>query len=111
MVTAGFGGDTGGNSALHVKTLFPGAGPHLAIENASRFEPWVHGLVGWQHLRYTQTAMLGSNSALGYVLGGGADFKLNPKISWRVQADYIGTHFQSDLQSNYSFGSGVVLHF
>ena len=94
-----------------MKTLFLGAGPHLAIVNASRFEPWVHGLVGWEHLRYTQTATLGSNSALGYVLGGGLDFKLNPKIFWRVQADYVGTHFQSDLQSNYSFGTGIVLHF
>lgn len=111
VITAGFGGHTGGSPALDAKTLFLGAGPHLAIVNASRFEPWVHGLVGWEHLRYTQTATLGSNSALGYVLGGGLDFKLNSKIFWRVQADYVGTHFQSDLQSNYSFGTGIVLHF
>jgi hypothetical protein len=111
VVTAGFGGHTGGNPSLDVKTLFVGVGPHIALENTSRFEPWIHGLVGWEHLRFTQTATLGSNSALGYVLGGGVDFKLNPKIFWRVQGDYVGTHFQSDLQSNYSIGTGIVLHF
>jgi opacity protein-like surface antigen len=110
-VTAGFGGYTGGNPSLDAKTLFLGAGPHIALENTSRFEPWVHGLVGWDHLRFTQTATLGSNSALGYMLGGGVDFRLTPKIFWRFQGDYVGTNFQSSLQSNYSTGTGVVLYF
>lgn len=109
--TAGFGGHTGGNPSLEAKSFFLGAGPHLAIENSSRFEPWVHGLVGWEHLRFTQTATLGSNSALGYVVGGGLDIRLTPGIYWRIQADYLGTHFQSDLQSNYSAGTGVILYF
>lgn len=109
--TAGFGGNTGGNPSLKVKSLFLGAGPHLAIENKSRFEPWVHGLVGWEHLRFTQTATLGSNSALGYMVGGGVDIRLTPQLYWRFQADYLGTHFQSSLQSNYSTGSGIVFHF
>jgi hypothetical protein len=43
--------------------------------------------------------------------GGGLDFKLNPRVYWRVQADYIGTRFQSAVQSNYSIGSGVVFYF
>jgi hypothetical protein len=110
-VTAGFGGHTGGNPSLDVKSLFLGAGPHIAIESGSRFEPWVHGLVGWEHLRFTQTGTLGSNSALGYVVGGGVDFKLKPKIFWRLQADYVGTHFQSSLQSNYSVGTGILFYF
>ena len=110
-VAAGFGGNTGGNPSLQVKSLFLGAGPHLAIENKSRFEPWVHGLLGWEHFRFTQTTTLGSNSALGYMVGGGVDIRLIPKIYWRFQADYLGTHFQSSLQSNYSAGAGIVLHF
>jgi len=110
-VTAGFGGNTGGNPSLDVKSLFLAAGPHIAIENASRFEPWVHGLVGWQHLRFTQTATLGSNSALGYMVGGGIDIRLKPRVYWRFQGDYLGTHFNSGLQSNYSTGTGILLYF
>ena len=88
-----------------------GHSPHIAIENESRFEPWIHGLVGWERLRFTQTATLGANSALGYMVGGGLDIRLTQKIYWRFQADYLGTNFQSSLQSNYSTGSGVILYF
>jgi hypothetical protein len=110
-VAAGFGGHTGGNPSLDVKSFFVGAGPHVAIENNSRFEPWIHGLVGWERLRFTQSATLGANSALGYMVGGGVDIRLRPQIYWRLQADYLGTHFQSSLQSNYSTGSGIILYF
>jgi hypothetical protein len=110
-VAAGFGGHTGGNPSLDVKSFFVGAGPHVAIENNSRFEPWIHGLVGWERLRFTQTATLGANSALGYMVGGGVDIRLRPQIYWRFQADYLGTHFQSSLRSNYSTGSGIILYF
>ena len=110
-VAAGFGGHTGGNPSLDVKSFFVGAGPHVAIENISRFEPWIHGLVGWERLRFTQTATLGANSALGYMVGGGVDIRLRPRLYWRFQADYLGTHFQSSLQSNYSTGSGIILYF
>ncbi len=110
-ITGGFGGNTGGNPSLEVKSLFLGAGPHIAIENKSRFEPWVHGLVGWERLRYTQTATLGVNSTLGYMVGGGLDIRLNPRIYWRMQADYLGTHYQSSLQSNYSTGTGFIFYF
>jgi hypothetical protein len=109
-VTAGFGGHAGGNPAVPVKSVFLGAGPHIAIESRSRFEPWIHGLAGWERLRL-QTATVGASSALGFMVGGGVDIKLAPPISWRFQADYLGTTFQSSLQSNYSFGSGIILHF
>jgi hypothetical protein len=110
-ITAGFDGHTGGSNSLAVKTLFAGAGPHVALENTTRFEPWIHGLIGLEHFRLTQGATLGSNSTLGYMVGGGVDFRIAPKIFWRVQGDYVGTRFQSALQSNYSTGTGIVLYF
>ena len=109
-VTAGFGGHAGGNPAVPVKSVFLGAGPHIAIESKSRFEPWIHGLAGWERLRL-QTATVGASSALGFMVGGGVDIRLAPLIYWRFQADYLGTNFQSSLQSNYSFGSGIILYF
>jgi hypothetical protein len=110
---AGFGGQTGGTPNLAVKSVFVGGGPRLAIESAARLEPWVHLLVGWEHLRYTQTTTLGSNSAFGFIAGGGADIKLYRSIYWRVEADYLGTHFPPApaIQSNLSVGTGPIITF
>ena len=100
--------------ALDAKSLFVGGGPHIAISNKSRLEPWAHVLVGMEHFRFTQTNNilgLGSNTNLGFEAGGGVDFKLGANVSWRVQGDYLGTHFSSALQTNYSFGTGLVINF
>lgn len=110
-VTFGFGGRTSGTPQLEAKSLFVGGGPHIAIETRSRLEPWAHVLAGWQHFRFTQTFDLGSNSAFGFMAGGGLDFRLGRQVYWRLQGDYIGTRFQSSEQSNYSFGSGLIFYF
>ena len=107
----GFGGETGGRNNLQVKSLFLGGGPHIAIQSDSRIEPWIHVLPGWQHFRFTQTNNLGSNSAFGFMAGGGIDFKLSHRIYWRVQGDYVGTNFIHGIQSNYSIGSGFVFNY
>jgi hypothetical protein len=111
-LAAGFGGQTTGLPRLNAKSVFAGAGPHLAFENRSRLVPWVHLLVGVEHFRFTQfSPTLGSNSCFGFMVGGGTDFKVTPHIAWRLQADYLATTFQSSLQSNYSVGSGFILDF
>ena len=110
--TAVFGfGNTGGTPNLTAKSLFIGGGPHVSIQSDSRIEPWIHVLPGWQHFRFTQTSTVGSNSTFGFMAGGGLDFRLAPRVYWRVQGDYIGTRFQSTEQSNYSAGSGIVIYF
>jgi opacity protein-like surface antigen len=95
---------------LDAKSFFVGGGPHIVVGN-KRLEPWGHALLGWEHLRFTQTANLGNPSAFGFQLGGGVDYKLAGRVNWRLQADYVGTRFSSTIQSNYSFGSGFVLNF
>jgi hypothetical protein len=110
-VNAGFGGKTSGTPSLDAKSFFIGAGPHITLQSRSRFQPWIHGLLGWQHFRFTQTDILGSNSALGFIVGGGVDIRIAPAVSWRVEGNYVGSHFQSSLQSNYSAGTGLVLYF
>ena len=111
-VTAAFGfGDTGGTPNLTANSLFLGAGPRLSIKSAGRIEPWIHVLPGWQRFRFTQTGALGANSAFGFMAGGGLDFRLSGPVFWRVQGDYIGTRFQSSMQSNYSVGSGLAFYF
>jgi Outer membrane protein beta-barrel domain len=100
---------------LTAKSLFLGGGPHVAFHNHSKFEPWVHIMPGWEHFRFTQTSNktgLGSNSAFGFMGGGGVDYKLGTRAALRFQGDYIGTHFQFlPLQNSYSFGGGIVFNF
>jgi hypothetical protein len=109
-VAMGFG-NTGTTRNLTAKSIFVGGGPHVSVHNQTRFEPWAHVLVGLQHFRFTQTGAIGSNSALGFMAGGGLDIELGARVCWRVQGDFIGTHFQSTAQRNYSFGSGLVFNF
>jgi opacity protein-like surface antigen len=99
----GFGSSSTG---IHTKSLFIGGGPHAAINEHGRFEPWVHGLIGLEHVR---TAV--ADSGLGFIGGGGVDFKIGPRLYWRVQGDFIGTRFNGFMQSGYSFGTGVILNF
>jgi hypothetical protein len=107
----GFGGHTNGTPQLSAKSLFFGGGPRVAFENRSRIDPWLHGMVGLQHYRFSQDGPFGSNSTLGFMLGGGTDVKLKEGLRWRIQADYIGTTFNQSEQSSFSIGTGVVLIF
>ncbi len=99
------------HSATGGCSIFIGGGPHIIVMSRARYEPWVHVLPGLEHVRLIQTANLGSNNAFGLTAGGGVDIKFYGKLSWRVQGDYVGTHFQSRFQNNYSVGTGVVLDF
>lgn len=110
--TTAFGfGHTGGSPDLDAKSLFIGGGPHVSIQSHSRLEPWIHIIPGWQHFRFTQGPVLGSNSTFGFMAGGGLDIRVNRGVYWRVQGDYIGTTLQSSEQSNYSVGTGLILYF
>jgi hypothetical protein len=109
-VVAGFG-HTGSNPSLDAKSFFIGGGPHIAVYNAGRVEPWFHVIAGWERFRFTQTSTLGAEAALGFLAGGGVDYKLGGRAYWRVQGDYIGSRFGGKIQTNYSVGTGFVLNF
>jgi hypothetical protein len=99
-------GSTNTTPSAKAKSLFIGGGLHAALNERGRFEPWIHGLVGREHSRTAP-----SNSGLGFMGGGGVDFRIGSSFSWRVQGDFIGTRLNSLMQSGYSFGTGVVLNF
>ena len=105
-VAAGFGDAPDGS---RVKLLFYGAGPRIAYRRAEKIEPWGHALFGGTHL-LPQTSF-GSTNGFGYVVGGGVDYKLTPRVSWRVQGDFVGTHFFSQWQKNGQFVTGLVFNF
>ncbi len=91
------------------KFVWYGGGPRLVARSSAKFEPWVHGLVGGAHV-LPQTN-LGGQNAFGVVAGGGVDIKLNPRVYWRVQGDYLWTHFFSTTQNSFQLHSGVVFNF
>ena len=112
---AGLSGNTGKTSAppnLTAKSIFAGAGPRVAYRTHSRYEPWVHLLVGIDHYRFSQTAgSLGSNSSVAGLGGGGMDVYLNPHMAIRGGADVIVSEFFSNNQRSFQVVGGVVLGF
>jgi len=105
-------GHTGANPSQDAKSFFVGGGPHYSLHATGRIEPWVHALIGWQHFRFTQGPVLGSNSGYGFLLGGGVDYKIGEgRLFWRFQGDYVGAHVGSSISSNYSFGTSLILNF
>jgi hypothetical protein len=112
---AGLSGNTGQTSNppnLTAKSLFVGAGPKVAYRTRSRYEPWVHLLVGLDHYRFSQTAgPLGSNSSIAGIGGGGLDVYVNPHVAIRAEADQIVTEFFSTNQRSFQVVGGVVFGF
>jgi hypothetical protein len=93
----------------HVKLLVYGAGPKLAWDINSRWEAWVHTIVGGAH-EQPQTAD-GSRNSFAVEAGGGADYRFNPRFSGRLEADWVHTGFFSQSQNNFKLMGGVVFHF
>lgn len=92
----------------HVKLLIYGAGPKIAWRQ-KRWEPWAHAILGGAH-EQPQTA---GNSRNTYSIqaGGGADYRWNPRLSFRLEGDYIRTGFFKQSQNNLQVAGGIVFHF
>jgi len=92
----------------HVKILTYGAGPKIAWRQ-KQWEPWLHGIFGGAH---EQPQIAGqSRSSYAIKAGGGADYRWNPRVSFRVEGDYVRTGFFKQSQNNFQLGGGIVFHF
>jgi hypothetical protein len=112
----GFGfGNTGATTAppnLNAKSLMAGGGPRLAWRGHGRIETWAHGNIGIERFRFSQTAgVLGANHALAGVAGGGIDFRLTSRTSFRVEGDWMGSRFFSMNQRSFQAVTGIVINF
>ena len=92
----------------HVKLLIIGGGPKIAWRER-QWEPWVHGIVGFAH-EQPQTAG-NTRHAFATKVGGGADYRFNPRFSGRLEGDWVRTTFFSQSQNNFELSAGVVFHF
>ena len=105
-VTAGFARTVFVNE--HVKIATYGGGPKFTWRQ-KQWEPWLHGIFGGAH-EQPQVSGFGRNS---YVIkaGGGADYRWNPRISFRFAGDYVRTGFFNQSQNNFQLEAGFVFHF
>jgi opacity protein-like surface antigen len=92
----------------HVKIATYGGGPKIAWRQ-KQWEPWLHGIFGGAHLQ----PQVASQSRNTYVIkvGGGADYRWNPRISFRLEGDYVRTAFFKQSQNDFQLSGGVVFHF
>jgi opacity protein-like surface antigen len=90
------------------KIALYGGGPKIAWRQR-QWEPWVHAIFGGAH-ENPQTADA-SRSSYSIMAGGGADYRWNPHVSFRLEADYVRTGFFHESQNNLLLAGGIVLHF
>jgi hypothetical protein len=91
-----------------VKLMTYGGGAKIAWRQ-KRWEPWLHGIFGGAH-ENPQLAGVGRNS-YSIQVGGGADYRWNPRVSFRLEADYVRTGFFNHSQNNLLAAGGIVFHF
>jgi hypothetical protein len=104
QVSDAFGSQGGKTSQV----LFGGGGVRLRWQKPRSIQPWVHAVVGYTHA--TPKLSFGSDSAVGYKVGGGVD--LNPhhgRVGFRVSADMFGTNFFHTYQLSPEISAGIVL--
>ena len=89
--------------------LYAGGGRIAWRDPRHRWEPWMHALVGGVHMN-PQTALAGKN---GFALqpGAGVDLRVNSRLSFRAEGDYVYSRLYSQSQNNFQFGAGAVFHF
>jgi opacity protein-like surface antigen len=92
----------------HVKYVSYGGGPKIAWR-ARKWEPWAHTIVGGVHV-LPQTAGHSQNG-FGLQVGGGADYRIYPHLSARVELDWVKTHLFGEWQNSAQANLDVVLHF
>lgn len=92
----------------HVKLATYGGGAKIAWRQ-KRWEPWAHGIFGGAH---EQPQIAGqSKNSYSIQAGGGADYRWNPRVSFRLEGDYVRTAFFKSSQNNLLIAGAIVFHF
>jgi opacity protein-like surface antigen len=93
----------------HIKLVNYGVGPKFAWRRP-RWEPWFHALFGGTHA-LPQPGNHNSQNGFAVQLGGGADYRLLPRLSARAEVDYVGTKLFGQWQNNGQGTLSLVFHF
>jgi hypothetical protein len=115
-----------GSEAFPICQVFPGSGLVCSTFKANFIErnflggprvsyavgnirPFAEVLAGYSHVNAGDFA--GTDNSFTAGIGGGADFNVTRHFGWRVQADYLRTHFFSTRQDNVRVSTGLVYKF
>jgi hypothetical protein len=82
-------------------------GPRVSF-SAGKIRPFAEALFGAGHIK---TDFVGSNTSFATALGGGIDVKIIRPLAWRLQGDYVQTHFFGSTQNNVRLSTGIVFKF
>ncbi|MFZ0284676.1 MAG: hypothetical protein WAL32_05555 [Terriglobales bacterium] len=108
LFTACPGGALGASCSVHEENFL--FGPRLSI-SVGKFRPFIHGLIGASHINEGVAGFFDSDTSFADALGGGLDYHLIPRISWRVQVDALQTRFFAATQENVRVSTGVAFRF
>lgn len=102
---------TSNGSLVHVSAseynfLF---GPRVSL-TVKPFRPFAHALVGVSHVGVSGNGYSASDTALGFALGGGLDYKFWGPMGGRFQGDFLQTRFFGTTQNDGRFSTGIVFH-
>jgi hypothetical protein len=92
----------------HVKIATYGGGPKIAWRQ-KQWQPWLHGIFGGAH----EQPQIAAQSRNSYAIkgGGGADYLWNPRVSLRLEVDYVRTGFFQESHNDLQLAGGIVFHF
>jgi hypothetical protein len=92
----------------HVKLAVYGGGVKIAWRQ-KRWEPWIHGIFGGAH----EQPQIANQTRNTYSIqaGGGADYRWNPRVSFRLEGDYVRTAFFTKGQNCFQLSGSIVFHF
>lgn len=103
-VGTGGGGCTTFNLSTHEYNVM--FGPRVGM-SIGKFRPFGEFELGVGHVSTSNQ----SNTSFATAVGGGLDYKIFHAVAWRVEADYVHTHFFSAGQNNIRISTGIVLRF
>jgi len=103
-VGGGGGGCVNFDVSTHVyEVMF---GPRIGA-TIGKFRPFGEFEIGVGHV----SAPIQTDTSVATAVGGGVDYKLFHALAWRVEGDYVYTHFFSAGQHNVRISTGIVLRF
>jgi hypothetical protein len=82
-------------------------GPRISV-SVAKVRPFAEAFFGAGHVHVNG---ISSDTSFATGLGGGLDYKLIPLLAWRLQGDYLHTHFFGATQNNVRISTGIVVRF
>lgn len=73
--------------------------------------PFAEALFGVAHESQNAGGSSITDTSFASAFGGGADFRLAPLISWRLQADAVRNKLYGASQVDARISTGLVIHF